>query len=90
VVDDDEDMDTAVFLACAGTRSETLLAAALLLVDVADRATILAAPGFSKAIVAMVPMAGRQGECLREQRWRWHLLAADVRCGCAVRSAVAS
>jgi len=57
VVDDDEDMDTAVFLACAGTRSETLLAAALLapLVDGADRATILA--GFSRAIVAMVAMA---------------------------------
>jgi len=54
---DNDDTATAVFLACAGTCSETLLVAVLPLVDAADCATILA--GFSKAIVAMVPMAGR-------------------------------
>jgi hypothetical protein len=43
-------------------RSETLLVAALSLVDATDRATILA--GFSKPIVAMVPKAGRQANVL--------------------------
>jgi hypothetical protein len=85
---DNDDTATVVFLAYVGTRSETLLEVALPLVDAADHATILT--GFSKAIVAMVPMAGRQASVLATCESRDGVVApAGSRCEVWVHSAMA-